>query len=114
MSKWLLVWAPRVLGIALTLFIAMFALDSFGEGKSIWRALGDFAIHLIPAFVMLAVVVASWRRPWIGGLVFIVLAVLYAMSVPSRPDWILVISGPLIVVGFLFLWSWWTSRVART
>ena len=48
--------------------------------------------------------VASWRRPWIDGIVFMLLAAAYAVSVPSRPDWTLVISGPLPrAVALLFL-----------
>ena len=55
---------------------------------------------------MLAIVAVSWRREWLGAIAFIGLAVAYAMTIPSRVDWMLVISGPLLVVGALFLWSW--------
>ena len=96
-----LVWAPRVLGIAVALFIGVFALDALSEGV---RAI---LMHLVPTFVLLVAVLLAWRRPWVGALVFIALAVVYAASVPARPDWILVISGPLLAVGLLFLWSWW-------
>jgi hypothetical protein len=101
-------WAPRVLGVALCLFLGMFALDAFSEGKG-WAALPDFVIHLLPALVLLAVVVASWRHPWIGGTTFLLLAVGYAMAAWSHPQWILVISGPLTFVGVLFLWAWWAE-----
>lgn len=98
----LLMWAPRILGIGMALFLALFALDALGPGKP-WLG---FVIHLLPTFVVLAVVAASWHRGWIGGIAFIALAVFYATQVPDRPDWILVIAGPLVVVGILFLWSW--------
>ena len=105
-SSSLLLWAPRILGIAVACFIGLFAVDAFGPGKSVLQAVGDFAMHLVPALVLLAVVIASWKRPWIGGAVFVLLAAAYALSVPSRPDWILVISGPMLAVGLLFLLSW--------
>jgi hypothetical protein len=103
----LLLWGPRTLGIAVALFLAMFALDAFGEAKPLSRALVDFAIHLLPAAVLLSVVAASWRREWVGGVGFIGLAVAYVFVARGRADWILVISGPLLTVGLLFLWSWW-------
>ena len=105
-SARLLLWSPRVLGILLSAFLAMFALDVFNEGKTLNEALPDLAIHLLPATLLLIIVAASWRWEWVGGIVFAVLAVTYAASVRGRLDAILVISGPLLIVGVLFLWSW--------
>ena len=107
----LLLWTPRVFGVLASLFIGMFALDAFSAGKPWFAALPDFFVHLIPAFVVLGIVVLSFPRPWIGAIGFIGLATAYALSVPKgHLDWILVISGPLMVVGALFLWSWWARR----
>jgi hypothetical protein len=107
-SARLLLWSPRILGILVSLFIGMFALDTFGEGKPIFPALVDFVVHLVPAFVLLALVVAPFQWEWIGGVAFIGLAVMYAVTMSKgRLDWMLTISGPLIVVGALFLWSWY-------
>jgi hypothetical protein len=105
-SARLLLWSPRVLGILLSAFLAMFALDVFNEGKTLNEALPDLAIHLLPAILLLIIIAASWRWEWVGGIAFAVLAVTYAASVRGRLDWILVISGPLLTVGVLFLWSW--------
>ena len=99
-----LVWAPRILGIAVALFIGVFALDALGEGP---RAM---LLHLVPTFVLLLAVLLAWHRPWVGAVVFSALSVGYAATVPDRPDWMLVISGPLLVVGLLFLWSWRQPR----
>jgi hypothetical protein len=113
-SARLLRWGPRTLGILVSLFIGMFALDAFSEGKPLFQALGDFVIHLIPAFVLLAIVVASFRWEWIGGVAFIGLAVMYAVTMSNgRLDWILTISGPLTLVGAAFLWSWFHHDPAR-
>lgn len=94
----------------MSLFLSLFALDAFATGKPLLSALGDFAIHLVPAAVVLAVVVVAWRRPWFGGIVFILFAGVYALSVGSRLDWMVAISAPLLTVGLLFLWSWRTHR----
>ena len=105
-SERLLLWIPRVLGILVCLFLSLFALDAFSDARPLGQALPDFVIHLAPAMVLLAVVAASWRWEWVGGIAFLGLGVAYATVVTSRLDWILVISGPLLIVGALFLWSW--------
>lgn len=111
MNRWIL-WTPRVLAILVTLFIGAFALDAFTDPQSYGAALRDFGIHLIPAAVLLVIVILSWRWPWVGGAAFIAAAVLYALSSP-RLDWTLVIAGPLLVVGLLFLWSWRLKATAQ-
>ena len=104
-ARWLL-WIPRVFAILVGLFLGLFALDAFSEGKPFVQALADFVIHLAPAAVLFGVVALAWKREWVGGVAFVGLAIAYAVSVTGRPDWILTISGPLAIVGALFLWSW--------
>ena len=104
-TRTLLLWSPRILGIAVALFLGMFALDAFSEGEAFLEALPHFFLHTIPALVVLAIVAVSWRWEWVGAAACVALAVLYAVSV-QRWDWIVTISGPLFVVGSLFLWSW--------
>lgn len=106
--KRVLVWLPRLLGIAVAVFLGMFALDAFGSGEPLASALGDFAIHLLPAGTVLAVVAIAWRYPWVGAIAFVGLAVAYAAAV-RRLDWIAAISAPLLFVGLLFLVSSFAS-----
>ena len=105
----LLRWAPRFLGIGVAVFLSLFALDAFGQGRPLREALREFVIHLGPAALVLAAVIASWRREWIGAVAFVGFAILYATLTINRPDWILAISGPLFLVGILFFVSWWTA-----
>ena len=98
------IWAPRLLAMAMALFLALFALDAF-EGQPFLQALLAFAIHLFPAAIVMAVVAAAWRHPWIGAAAFAALAVGYAAMVPHRLDWILIISGPLAMTAALFAMS---------
>jgi hypothetical protein len=107
----LLLWGPRLLGVVVSAFLALFAVDAFQSGKPLTRALADFAVHLLPAAVVLAIVALSWRRPWVGGVAFVLLAAVYAVTARSRVDWIMVISGPLLATGMLFLWSWNHQRL---
>lgn len=104
-----LVWLPRVAGLATSAFIGLFALDAF-EGKTLFEGLPGFVIHLIPSMFLFAVVTLSWRREWIGAIVFTLLAAAYALSVPSHPNWILVISGPLLLTAVLYAVNWWTRH----
>lgn len=101
-SDQLLLWSPRILGILVCLFLSLFSLDAFGEGKTFIEALPDFALHVAPMLMLLLVVGVSWRWEWVGGLVFTALAAAYAVFARSHVDWILAISGPLLLVGLLF------------
>ena len=105
-SSTLLLWSPRILGILVCLFVSLFAFDAFGGGKPVLQALPDFAKHVVPVLVLLAVVALSWRYEWIGGLVFIGLATAYAYFAREHLSWVLTIAAPLLIVGLLFLWYW--------
>jgi hypothetical protein len=109
-SDALLLWSPRVLGIVVCLFLSLFALDAFSGGKSVAQAAADFLVHVAPMLVLLGVVALSWRWEWIGGAVFTALALTYAYVARHHLSWIPVVSGPLLVVGILFLWSWSRHR----
>lgn len=100
----ILTWAARLAGLLATLFLAVFALDAF-DGRPLAEAIPAFVIHLGPAAAVGLVVAAGWRHPWIGAAGFALLAVAYAAWVPDRPDWILVISGPLAATALLFALS---------
>ena len=110
----LLLWSPRILGILVCLFLSLFALDAFGGGKTFIQVLPDFAIHVAPMLILLAVVGVSWRWEWVGGLVFTGLAAAYTYFARNHISWILVIAGPLLIVGFLFSWSWLHQRKRRS
>jgi len=101
-----LLWAPRLLAVAVSLFLSVFALDAFGSGTSFFEALPDFLIHLLPSAIVVAVVALAWHREWIGAVVFAVLAVAYAVAAREHLSWIAAISGPLLITGALYGWSW--------
>jgi len=100
-----MLWSPRIAGLALSVFLAAFALDAF-DGRSFVAALPGFALHLLPAALVLAIVAVSWRLPLAGAVTFPLLAVGYAFLARGHLDWVAVIGGPLVVLGVLFLLSW--------
>ena len=97
-------WTPRLAGVAMSLFLAVFALDAF-DGKSFVAALPGFVIHLVPAFLVLAAVAVACRFPTLGGIAFAGLALVYAMRVHWRASWIAVIGAPLLIIAVLFVVS---------
>jgi len=69
-TRWVLYWSPRVLTIAFIAFLSMFALDVFREVRGFREILLALAIHLIPSFMLIAVLLVAWRWEWIGAVVF--------------------------------------------
>jgi uncharacterized membrane protein len=100
-------WLPRILSIAFVLFISLFALDVFGQYSG-WELVVGLFMHLIPSFVLLAVVLISWKYELVGAVVFFAFAVFYVITAGlGRPwTWYAFISGPAVVVSILFLLSW--------
>ncbi len=105
--KMLLLWSPRVLCIIFAAFISIFAMDVFNDSHGIMQTIAGLLIHLIPTFVIVGVLVLSWRWEWVGAVAYVGLAVFYAYMINFRRwDWIAIISTPLLIIGILFLISW--------
>jgi hypothetical protein len=100
--------APRILGILMAIFISLFAFDVFGEGSSFWEALGALFVHLVPTYLVIIALVLAWRCEWMGAVVFIGLGIFYVVWSWGRFPLVVYfgISGPLVVIGVLFLLSW--------
>lgn len=95
-----------------SLFLSSFALDVFGEGYSVSELIVALFMHLIPSFVLIAVLIFAWCNEHIAGALFIAVAVV-PWAVFTDNDLIanLIISGPFFIVGLLFWVS--GSRKAR-
>ena len=116
-SRRTLFWAPRALSIGFIVFLSLFALDVFDEGYGFWKTLLALAMHLIPNFVLIAVLVLAWRWEWIGaalyaaaGILYVIWACARALSPAIKLNWILTIAGPAFVIAGLFLVNWWKRR----
>ena len=107
-AKKLLYWAPRILCIVFTILISFFALDVFGESKSVWETILALLLHLIPTFILIAILVITWRREWIGGILFSLLGFTYIINMWGQFPLMtyIVVAGPLIITGILFLLNW--------
>jgi hypothetical protein len=106
--KRLLFWSPRILCILFAAFLSLFALDVFDGRHGFWQTILALLMHLIPVFFLILVLVVTWRWEWVGALLFPALGVLYIVSTWHRFRWptCVLISGPLFVLGALFLVNW--------
>ncbi|MBI5831510.1 MAG: hypothetical protein HZB16_04260 [Armatimonadetes bacterium] len=101
----LLFWVPRVLALAYTLFLALFALDVFEPGKPAGQVLTALVMHLLPNALVLLVLALAWRRPVVGAVVYPALGLAYIRWAVSRHmHWSahVAIAGPLLLLGVLF------------
>jgi len=114
-------WIPRILCILAICFISLFALDSFNAELTIWEQLGDFFMHLIPSFVLLAFLILAWKKELIGGVVFIIIGLALSpfiynhnynmnQSVSMSLGIIATITLPFVVVGFLFVIGYFMKK----
>lgn len=114
MNKFLF-WLPRILVILFIIFISMFAFDSFDGDQSLIRKIGGFFIHLIPTFILIALLVVSWKWEWIGGIAFLLLGIFYIVWVWGKFPLSVYfsISGPLFVIGILFFVNWFRRKKSQ-
>lgn len=102
-----LTWTPRVLAIAFVLFISLFSLDAFSGSAPLSEKLLGFAIHLIPSFAFAGLTYVAWKRPKIGGIVFLLLSFFTVLAFDTYEQWqsLLTITGVPLLTGILFLVS---------
>jgi hypothetical protein len=115
-TKKFVFWTPRILSVLFALFLSLFALDVFGAGYSFWQTLLALFMHLIPTFVILIVLAVSWRREWVGGILFIAFGIYYIVAAWGKfvLSVYFLISGPLFLIGILFLINWFYKAEIKT
>lgn len=104
-KKKFIFWAPRISIILYMLFLSIFALDVFGEGYGFPEVIIALFMHLIPVFVLLIITIIAWKKPHIGGIIFIIIAIVFTILFNTYRDFIgfILISVPPLVIGLLFL-----------
>lgn len=114
-------WTPRILCILAILFISMFAFDVFGPGIPVWRQILALLLHLVPSFVLLALLIVAWKWELIGGILFMIIGIAmspvifvhnYKMnhSIGMSIGIIATITLPFVIVGILFIVSYLQKR----
>ena len=114
-------WLPRIICMLAILFISLFAADAFKPGLTIWQQLGAFIIHLIPSFILFAILLVAWKWEYVGGIIFIIIGLgltplvfkhNYKMnhSIWMSAGIIMVITIPFAIVGVLFIVSHFSRK----
>jgi len=113
----LIYWTPRILSILFIMFLAMFSLDVISPGLSLRQILIGLLMHNIPVFVMLIILIVSWKYEIVGGIAFLLAGLLYVfLTIRGEAPWYLVLSwsltiaGPAFLIGILFLIGWIRKR----
>lgn len=115
LAKWIY-WTPRIAGIVLTLFVALFALDVFEMGGTVWQQIGAFIMHALPSIIMGVILVIAWRWEWVGAAAFLLAALFFLRTLLGNPEgalgMLLLFSGPMLVVAAAFWLNWkWRSEI---
>lgn len=113
-SRKILLWAPRMLLIAFALFLVIFSLDVFQEGRGAMEIGRAFVVHNIPSLIVGLVVFLAWRREWIGVVACLVLAVAWIVWALGRFPLVtyFIMAGPLFLIAALYAVDWHLRRHA--
>jgi prolipoprotein diacylglyceryltransferase len=102
-------WLPRVLCIFTILFVSLFALDSFSNPTA-------FLIHLIPSFILCAILIIAWRWEKAGGIILTIAGLALCIfvfqmnlrrthSIAASLMIVLMLCFPFVLAGILFIIS---------
>lgn len=114
-TKKILYWLPRIICIFFAMFLSLFALDVFSEGNGFLKTVIALLIHLIPVYIVVIVLIMSWRWGWLGAIMFNAFGILYIVFTWGKFPLVtyLVISGPVVLVGILFMFNWFYRKELR-
>ena len=110
----IVLWAPRVVGLGLALFLSLFALDAFADYRGVLATIIALMMGLVPSIITLATVLIGWKHEGIAAIIFLVGAIFYAANALEHLNWMLIIAGPLVLESALFYLSWRQSRPKQT
>ena len=104
-------WAPRVASLLIIFFVGLFSLDVFGTGAPPLDVLVGFLMHNLPSIAMLVLLIFAWKRPVVGFVAFLIVAVAFAVlfvrDLYALPNLLLFVL-PILLIASLFYadWQW--------
>ena len=121
----LLYWLPRIICIMGILFISMFSIDALNSELTIWQQILSLSMHLIPSFILILLLLLSWKRELIGGIIFMIIGLGFSPIIfihnfkMNQSIWmslgvISVITIPFAIVGMLFIVSHYRKKMSIT
>lgn len=117
-------WTPRVLCIIAILFVSMFSLDAISPESTFWQNAGSLLMSLLPSFVLVSFLVVAWKWELTGGILIAILGLaatpfIYNLnlqrtgSAGTALGVVLMITVPFIIIGALFIISYFLNRKQR-
>lgn len=118
-------WLPRIICIMGILFISMFSIDALNSELTIWQQILSLSMNLIPSFVLILLLLLSWKRELIGGIIFMIIGLGFSPIIfihnfkMNQSIWmslgvISVITIPFAIVGVLFIVSHYRKKKSIT
>ena len=111
-----LYWTPRMLSILFITFLALMSLDVLSSKLGFWQIMLGLFMHNIPVFILIGILLISWKHEIVGGITFILAGILYFILVLITAiktgfewyylAWVIQISGIAFLIGILFLINW--------
>jgi hypothetical protein len=110
----IILWAPRVIALILILFISLFAFDGFVPGISGYEKTLAFVIGLLPAIILALALILAWFFKLAGGITFVTLGIAMTLFFHTYKSDLsfLTLSSPVLVVGILFILSYYYEKAA--
>lgn len=114
-----LFWTPRIILIIFALFLMLFSFDVFEGANGFWETILALFMHNLPSLILLTIIIISWKRDFIGGIIFMSLGILCFIGLVislttasgSRFNPILIIGSFIfLIIGLLFLMNWRQKR----
>ncbi|MCK5107481.1 MAG: hypothetical protein KAQ83_02030 [Nanoarchaeota archaeon] len=92
-------WWARGFTIAYIVFMSLFSLDA--------ESFLGWIMHMIPSFVLIGVLIISWKKQLIGTVAFGVLGIIFTIFFKAYKEIIsfLILIVPLFMVSALFYFS---------
>lgn len=111
-----LYYTPRIAGILMILFAALYALDVFITGGNFWRQLLGFLVHAILSIFLGILMFFAWRKPMIGFILFglgaIGLLPFVIMGGNSSAGNFIMFVAPLALISAMFWINWkWKDAI---
>jgi len=106
-------WFPRLFTIALIIFFSLFSLDVFRDGLTFGKTIIAVLIHLFPSFVLLILLLFSWKNGLIGAIGYFSLALFYLFILGNNVSGftLLLIPFSLMIISLFFFWDWRINKL---
>ncbi len=88
-------------------FLVLLSFDVFSMDGTLLEKIGGFLMHNIATILIIAVLFYSWKNPRTGGILFIIMGIVFTIRYGTYHRWdtFVLISLPLLLSGTLFLFN---------